>query len=58
MISILEFIFFIIFDLFALKEAITYGIYEFKNANKYGGIFIILFSICVVISSIFALVTA
>ena len=52
MIGLLEFIIFILFNLYALKKAVGYGFYESKNKNKFGGFFIIIFSILVVILSI------
>ena len=54
MIGILEFIIFILFCLYVFKEAISYGIYEFKNENKFGGVFVIIFSLFSVILSIVA----
>ena len=35
MIGLLEFIIFILFNLYALKKAVGYGFYEYKNNNKY-----------------------
>ena len=55
MISFLEFIVFILFCLYAFKEAFSYGIYEFKNENKFGGVFVIVFSLFSIILSIVAL---
>ena len=55
MISFLEFIIFILFCLYVFKEAIRYGIYEFKNENKFGGVFVIVFSLLSIILSIVAL---
>lgn len=58
MIGLLEFIIFILFNLYALKKAVGYGFYEYKNNNKFGGFFIIIFSILVVILSIISLCLA
>lgn len=55
MISFLEFIIFILFCLYVLKQAISYGIYEYKNNNKFGGIFVITFSLFSVIFSVISL---
>lgn len=54
MISVLEFIVFILFCLFVLKESVSYGVYEYKNENRFGGIFVIMFSLFSVILSIVA----
>ena len=58
MINFLEFVIFILFCLYALKEAISYGIYEYKNENKFGGISVIIFSLFSIILSIVALCLA
>lgn len=55
MISFLEFIVFILFCLYVFKQAISYGIYEYKNENKFGGVFVIVFSLFSIILSIIAL---
>lgn len=55
MISILEFIVFIVFCLYVLRESISYGIYEYKNENKFGGVFVIAFSLFSIILSIIAI---
>ena len=55
MISFLEFAVFIIFCLSVFKESFSYGIYEFKNENKFGGVFVIVFSLLSIILSIVAL---
>lgn len=55
MISFLEFVVFILFCLYVLKEALSYGIYEFKNENKFGGVFVIVFSVFSIILSIVAI---
>ena len=55
MISFLEFVVFILFCLYVLKEAISYGIYEYKNENKFGGVFVIVFSVFSIILSIIAI---
>ncbi len=55
MISFLEFVVFILFCLYVFKEAMSYGIYEYKNENKFGGIFVIFFSLFSIILSIVAL---
>ena len=55
MISFLEFIIFILFCLYVFKESMSYGIYEFKNENKFGGVFVIVFSLLSIILSIVAL---
>ncbi len=58
MINFLEFIVFIVFCLYVFKTAISYGIYEFKNQNKFGGVTVILFSIFSIILSVVALCMA
>lgn len=59
MISIIEFIIFLIFNLYILIYTFSYGIYEFKtNNNKFGGIYIIIFAIIVVSISIFSILTS
>lgn len=55
MISFLEFIVFILFCLYVIKKSFSYGIYEYKNENKFGGIFVIVFSLFSIILSIVAL---
>lgn len=52
MISYLEFVLFLFFCLYVLKESISYGIYEYKNKNKFGGVFVIVFSLFSIILSI------
>ena len=54
MISFLEFVVFIIFCLYVFKESFSYGIYEYKNENKFGGVFVIIFSLFSIILSIVA----
>lgn len=54
MISFLEFAVFILFCLYVFKESMSYGIYEFKNENKFGGVFVIVFSLFSIILSIVA----
>ncbi len=58
MINFLEFLVFILFCLYVLKDAISYGIYEYKNQNRFGGIAVIIFSIFSIILSIIALCIA
>ena len=58
MISFLEFIIFILFCLYVFKESLSYGIYEYKNDNKFGGVFVIVFSLFSIILSIVALCIA
>ena len=53
--SFLEFLVFILFCLYVFKEAISYGIYEYKNENQFGGIFVMVLSLFSVILSIVAL---
>lgn len=55
MINFLEFVVFILFCLYVLKDAISYGIYEYKNENKFGGVSVIVFSLFSVILSVVAL---
>lgn len=55
MVSLLEFTIFILFCLYVLKEAISYGIYEYKNQNKFAGISVIVFSLFSIVLSIVAL---
>ncbi len=55
MVSYLEFLLFILFCLYVLKDAISYGIYEYKNNNKFGGVAVICFSLFSVILSVVAL---
>lgn len=55
MIGFLEFIIFILFCLYALKEAFSYGIYEYTHENKFGGVSVILFSIFSIVLSIVSL---
>ena len=55
MINFLEFIIFILFCLYVFKEALSYGIYEYKNENKFGGVFVIAFSVFSIILSIVTL---
>ena len=55
MISFLEFLVFILFCLYVFKESISYGIYEYKNENQFGGIFVMVLSLFSVILSIVAL---
>lgn len=55
MINYLEFILFLLFCLYVLKEAVSYGIYEYKNENKFGGVFVIAFSVFSIILSIVTL---
>ena len=56
MLTTAEFVFFIILSLYILKIAICYGIYEFKNNNKFGGSFVIVFSMLTVILFIVTLI--
>ena len=49
MINYLEFILFLLFCLYVLKEAVSYGIYEYKNENKFGGTCVIIFSIFTIV---------
>lgn len=58
MVSFLEFIVFIVFCLYVLKESISYGIYEYKNQNKFGGISVIVFSLFSIVLSIVSLCLA
>ena len=58
MISFLEFVIFILFCLYVFKESLSYGIYEHKNENKFGGVFVIVFSLFSIILSIVALCIA
>ena len=58
MISFLEFVIFILFCLYVFKESLSYGIYEYKNENKFGGVFVIVFSLFSIILSIVALCIA
>lgn len=55
MINYLEFILFLLFCLYVLKEAVSYGIYEYKNQNKFGGTCVIIFSIFTIVLSIVSL---
>ena len=55
MINFLEFVVFILFCLYVLKDALSYGIYEYKNENKFGGVSVIVFSLFSVILSVVAL---
>ena len=55
MISFLEFAIFIIFCLYVFKESFSYGIYEYKNENKFGGTCVIIFSIFTIVLSIVSL---
>ena len=55
MISIFDFNVFIVFCLYVLRESISYGIYEYKNENKFGGVFVIAFSLFSIILSIIAI---
>lgn len=55
MINFLEFVVFILFCLYVLKDAISYGIYEYKNENKFGGVSVIVFSLFSIILSVVAL---
>ena len=58
MINFLEFLIFILFCLYVLKDAISYGIYEYKNKNRFGGVFVIIFSLLSIVLSIIAVCIA
>lgn len=58
MVSFLEFTIFILFCLYVLKKSIGYGIYEYKNQNKSGGISVIVFSLFSIVLSIVSLCLA
>lgn len=59
MINYLEFFIFIIFNIYVLYKAVVYGLYEIRqNTNKFGGIFVIVFSLLVVIFSFFSIFLA
>ena len=45
MINFLEFVVFILFCLYVLKDGISYGMYGYKNENKFGGVCVIVFSL-------------
>ena len=43
MLTTFEYLFFVLFTIFAFTKALSYGIYEIKQENnKIGGIFVIL----------------
>lgn len=59
MVSVIEFIIFLLFNIYVLVYTFSYGIYEFKtNNNKFGGISIIIFAIIVVSLSIFSILNS
>ena len=59
MVSVIEFIIFLLFNINVLVYTFSYGIYEFKTNNiKFGGIFIIIFAIIVVSLSIFSILNS
>ena len=52
----LQFILFIIINIFIFIKVLAYGLYEIKQENnKFGGITVIIFSLFVAILSIFSL---
>lgn len=52
----LQFILFIIINIFIFIKVLAYGLYEIKQENnKFGGITVIIFSLLVTILSIFSL---
>lgn len=52
----LQFILFIIINIFIFIKVLAYGLYEIKQEhNKFGGITVIIFSLLVAILSIFSL---
>ena len=52
----LQFILFIIVDIFIFIKVLAYGLYEIKQEpNKFAGITVIIFSLFVAILSIFSL---
>ena len=52
----LQFILFIIVDIFIFIKVLAYGLYEIKQEhNKFGGITVIIFSLLVATLSIFSL---
>ena len=51
----LQFILFIIINIFIFIKVLAYGLYEIKQENnKFGGITVIIFSLLVAILSIFS----
>ncbi len=52
----LQFILFIIINIFIFIKVLAYGLYEIKQEhNKFGGITVIIFSLFVAILSVFSL---
>ena len=57
MLTAFEYLFFIIFTIFAFAKSLSYAIYEIKyENNKVGGIFIIIFALFASIISNVALI--